>query len=261
MRAGMTGLGSWVLPLAVALVYIFLYLPLLVMVIFSCNDSSIPFQWHGFTLHWYRELAQSSELLLAVKNSLLIAACAVVLSVSLSVLFVCFGARARIAHCFPLFFAGVALPEIVMAVGLLHFFVFLWLPLGLTALIAGHTLLGLGFVVPIIQARFVMIDYRLTEAARDLGAQPGQIFFKIIVPLLMPAIVASALLVFILSLDDFLISFFCSDGTALTLSLYIFTLIRAGASPLVNALSTVLLVASSVLVLIFLFVNRPQEAR
>ena len=150
-----------------------------------------------------------------------------------------------------LFYANLAVPEIVMAVGLLSFFYFFSVPFGLTTLIAGHTLIGLGYVVPMLHARVSDLDYRLTEASLDLGATQIQTFFNVTLPLLLPAMVGAGLLVFVISFDDFLIAFFCAGATEQTLPLYIFSLIRAGSAPVINALSTLLLVVSSLLVLLF----------
>jgi spermidine/putrescine transport system permease protein len=117
-------------------------------------------------------------------------------------------------------------------------------------LIAGHTLLGLAYVVPIIKSSFAEIDYRLIEASMDLGATESQTFHKIIIPILLPSIMSGALLVMIISLDDFFISFFCSGAETLTLPMYIFSQIRTGATPIVNAISTLLLLTSSLLILL-----------
>ena len=118
-------------------------------------------------------------------------------------------------------------------------------------MIVGHTLIGLGYVVPMLYARASEIDYRLVEASLDLGASQVQTFFNITFPLLRPALLGAGLLVFIVSFDDFLIAFFCSGATEQTLPLYIFSLIRVGSVPIINALLTILLVISSLLVLLF----------
>jgi len=145
------------------------------------------------------------------------------------------------------------MPEIVLAVGLLSLFSFFSVSLGATTLIVGHTLLGLGYVIPILHGRFAEMDANLIEASYDLGATQRQTFFKIVLPLLSPALIAAGLLVFIISLDDFIISFFCAGASVQTLPLYIFTVIRTGASPMINALSTIMLLVSSVLVLALSF--------
>lgn len=244
-------MSLYVLPFLAVSTYLFLYIPIFILVLFSFNGGATPYHWGGFSTQWYTALFHSSEIWLALKNTLIIAFTSVLLSLVMAVLYVYWGVSSVLRKMLGLFYAGVALPEIVMAVGLLSFFSFLSIPLGITTLIAGHTLLGLGFAVPIIHARFSELDYTLTEASLDLGATEKQTFFKIILPLLTPALVAAGLLVFILSLDDFLISFFCSGISTQTLSLYIFSMIRLGVSPVINALSTLMLVVSSALVLIF----------
>jgi spermidine/putrescine transport system permease protein len=157
----------------------------------------------------------------------------------------------RIGKYLAIFYGNIVIPETVLAVSLLGFFSMLSISLGFTTLIVGHTVLGLGFVIPIVYARFLELDYRLTEASLVLGATPIQTFFKVTLPLLMPALITSALLVFIISFDDFILTYFCAGSSVQTLSLYILSMIRSGVSPVVNALSAVLLLISSVLVLIF----------
>lgn len=240
-----------ILPLWVALTYLFLYIPLFVLTIFSFNNQMFPYQWVGFTWKWYQELLISSEILHATKNSLIVGCIAVVLSLTLSLLFVIWTTRNKHAGLMAIFYPNLVVPEIILAVGLLSFFIFFNVPFGLVTLIVGHTLLGLGYAIPIIYQRFQSLDQRMIEASLSLGATHRQTFFKIVLPLLTPALVAAGLLVFILSLDDFLIAFFCAGSTAQTLSLYIFSMIRSGVSPVVNALATVMLLVSSLLVMIF----------
>jgi spermidine/putrescine transport system permease protein len=127
--------------------------------------------------------------------------------------------------------------------------------LNLITLTIAHTILGMGFMIPVVYNRFKNIDKRLIEASLDLGASKNKTFFKIILPLVKPSITASSLLVFILSFDDFLLSFFCSGSESQTLSLYIFSMLKTGISPIVNALSTILLTLSSFLVLLFCKMN------
>jgi len=250
-----TMLSALWLPALALGVMLFLYIPLFALIMYSFNASSLGTLWGGWSVRWYQELFEQPELWIALKNSLLVASSAVVLSVTMAVAYVCWGASARLHKLFPIFYTSMAIPEIVFAVSLLVFLTALPVPLGIPTLIVGHTLLGLGFIIPLIRTQFLELDTRLIEASLDLGASERQTFFKITLPLLRPAIIASALLVFVLSFDDFLISFFCSGATGQTLSLYIFGLIRMGASPLINALSTIMLVASSVLVLIFCSLN------
>jgi spermidine/putrescine transport system permease protein len=124
-------------------------------------------------------------------------------------------------------------------------------PLGKVTLIAAHTVLGLGYTVPVLYARYQELDYRLIEASLDLGATYSQTFFRVILPLIRPALIVGALLVFIISFDDFVLSYFCAGPSAQTLPLYILSMLRSGVSPVVNALATGLLVLSSALVVLF----------
>jgi spermidine/putrescine transport system permease protein len=251
----MKSFGSNILPITVAALYFFLYLPIFVLVIFSFNDNAFTCGWSSFTTRWYYELFSSVEVWYALKNSLLIAISSVILSLTLGSSLIFFGSRDVVKRLLLLFYGSLAMPEIVLAVGLLSLFSFLTVPLGATTLIVGHTLLGLGYVIPILHARFIELDESLIEASYDLGATQRQTFFSIVLPLLMPALVASGLLVFIISLDDFIISFFCAGASVQTLPLYIFAVIRTGASPMINALSTIMLIFSSFFVLLFSFLH------
>ena len=244
--------SRYLFPLTVALMYLFLYIPLIVLIIFSFNNNKLRFDWAGFTTKWYAALWQSPEIWHALYNSLIVASSAVVLSLSMSALFIFFGNRRYVKRMLVLFYINLAIPEIVLAVGLMSLFYFLAVPLSLTTLIAAHTILGLGYVVPIVFDRYTELDKKYLEASLDLGATHWQTFRLVVLPLLSPALFASALLVFIISFDDFVLSFFCAGGATQTLPMYIFALIRAGSSPIVSALSTILLIASSLIVLIFL---------
>jgi spermidine/putrescine transport system permease protein len=247
--------SSYCMPIAVATFYLFLYIPIFVLVVFSFNDNAFTNSWIGFTTHWYADLFASTEVWHALKNSLLIALSSVMLSLMLGSILIFFGSRSAVKRLLLLFYGSLAMPEIVLAVGLLSLFSFLAVSLGATTLVVGHTLLGLGYVIPILHGRFVELDESLIEASYDLGATKRQTFFNIVLPLLAPALVAAGLLVFIISLDDFIISFFCAGASVQTLPLYIFAVIRTGASPMVNALSTVMLMVSCLLVLVFSFLQ------
>lgn len=251
----------YLLPLFVVLIYLFLYVPIFVLIVFSFNAGASTSVWSGFSLRWYYELFHSVDILNAFKNSLIVAASSTLLSVCMGVMFVYYSSKNKLRKLLILFYANLAAPEIVLAVGLLTIFSFFMMPLGLTSLIAGHALLGLGYVIPVIQTRFEDIDYRYTEASLDLGASQTQTLLRVILPLLFPALLASALLAFTISLDDFVISFFIAGGSTQTLPMYIFSIIRSGASPIVNAVSTILLVFSSVAVLVYslLAVRRMDE--
>jgi spermidine/putrescine transport system permease protein len=237
-------------PTLVVLLYAFIYMPILVLVLFSFNASSASVQWDSFSLRWYQVLFESPELIDAFKVSLIVACGATFFALLLGFCFVVGTSWWRVRYVYSLFHVNIVLPDIVLGIGLLTIFNFLQLPLGYGSLIVGHTLIGLGFAIPIIRARFIELDPVLTEASLDLGATYWQTMYKVIFPLLMPSILAAALIIFTLSLDDFMIAFFCSGPTLQTLSVYVFNIIRTGIDPSINALSTLILVMSSLLILL-----------
>ncbi len=244
------------LPLVIVATYLFLYIPIIILIIFSFNDAPFPAPWHGFTLDWYYELFHTSEIWDAFITSFIVSSSATAISIAMAISLMYYQIYSpRTRRLLNLFYANLLIPEIFLAVGLISFLAYFSIPLGMPTLIVSHTLLGLGYTVPLIYARFLELDYRLTEASYDLGASPAETFFKITLPLLRPSIIASGLLVFIISFDDFLLSFFCAGSSAQTLSLYIFSMIRSGASPVVNALSTFLIALSSLLVALFCWLN------
>ena len=237
-------------PSFLAATYLFIYVPIFILIVFSFNDNPYTFHWQTLTTQWYRELFASAEVWSAVKNSLIVAGSAVTLSLLLGVLLVFYGAKS--GRKVPLLFYGnLAAPEIVLAVGMLSLFSFFSIPVGMATLIAGHTVIGLGYVVPLVYEQYCELDSRFAEASLDLGATHFQTLRKVIIPMLMPSIVGAGLLVFIMSFDDFVFSFFCAGPGSQTLPLYIFSMIRTGSSPLVSALSVVLLTASSFFVVVF----------
>jgi spermidine/putrescine transport system permease protein len=241
----------WTLLFSAA-TYLFLYVPIVVLLIFSFNTEAFPSPWRGFTLKWYKELFDSIYLWNAFYNSLVVAISATFISVIMGVFLIFYAAQGgRVGKYLVLFYGNLVIPETVLAVSLLGFFSLISIPLGLGTLILAHTVLGLGFVIPIVYARYLELDPKLVEASLVLGATPIQTFFKVTLPLLGPSLIATALLVFIISFDDFIISYFCAGSSAQTLSLYILSMLRSGVSPVVNALSALLLFLSSLLTLTF----------
>lgn len=234
-------------------VYSFLYIPILVFFIFSFNSAPFPAPWLGFTLHWYKALLYESDIWMAVANSLIVALSAVVLSSCMGIFVLLYAVNrgSYLKNIAIYFYGNLIVPEIVFAVGLLGFLTALKVPLGCITLIIAHTILGLGYIVPILYFRYLELDYRLLEAAQDLGASPWQAFFTVVVPLLKPSLVGAALLVFLISFDDFVLAYFCSGTTFQTLPLYILSMLRVGVSPIVNAFSTLLLLLSGIVVLIY----------
>lgn len=237
----------------ISAVYAFLYVPIVVFFIFSFNNAPFPSPWAGFTLNWYHALVQESTIWYALLNSLMVAMTSVVLSVAMGLFLVFYGTYRGgfVQQVLSYFYGNVIVPEIVLAVGLLGLFISCSVPLGFVTLVIAHTVLGLGYIVPIVYSRYLELDYRLLEAAHDLGATPLQAFFTVTIPLLKPALLSAAILVFILSFDDFVFAYFCTGTMFQTLPLYILSMLRIGVSPIVNALSTLLLLLSGVLMIIY----------
>lgn len=238
--------------LSIAAVYLFLYVPLIVLLVFSFNTASFPSPWQGFTWNWYIELFQTEQLWQAFLNSLIVALSSTFLSLLMGIFLIFYCSQEkRIRTFLMLFYGNLIIPETVLAIGLLGLFTLIKVSLGLGTLIVAHTVLALGFVIPIIYARFLELDGRMTEASLVLGATPIQTFLRVILPLLRPSLIATGLLVFILSFDDFILSYFCAGSNSQTLSLYILSMLRSGISPIVNALSAILLTLSSFLAFLF----------
>ena len=232
--------------------FLFLYVPIIILIVFSFNTKSFPAPWAGFTTHWYQELFQASELWHSFFNSLVIALGSACISLAMGVLLIFYRASGgKIGRFLSLFYGNLVIPETVLAIGLLGYFTTLNIPLGISTLIAAHTVLGLGFVIPVLYTRYLSLDPKLTEASLDLGASPLQTFFKVTLPMLRPSMIATGLLVFIISFDDFILSYFCSGAQIKTFSLYLLAMLRSGLSPVVNALSAIMLLFSCGLVTLF----------
>jgi spermidine/putrescine transport system permease protein len=232
------------------LVYAFLYAPLVVVVAYSFNDSRLNAEWVGFTLDWYRKLFQNEEMLFAARNSLIIGLVASAVSTVLGTMagFALYRYRTRALAVLVL--APIAIPEILMGVSLLLFFVLVGITLGMVSIILSHIAFCVGFVAIVVRARLEGMDESLTEAARDLGATPWEAFRLVTLPLIMPGVVAGALMAFTLSIDDFVITFFTAGVGASTLPLQIYTMVKISVTPEVNAVSTLLMLLTLVLILI-----------
>jgi spermidine/putrescine transport system permease protein len=234
-----------------ALVYLFLYVPLTVVVAYSFNDSRLNAEWVGFTWRWYEVLFHDEEMIQAAANSVFIA-------ISASVIATVLGTMAGIAiHRYKLkvlpvlTITPVAMPEILLGVSLLLFFIqVLHLTLGLLSVLIAHITFCVGFVAIVVRARLAGMDESIFEAARDLGATPWQSFRLVTLPLIMPAVVAGALMSFTLSIDDFVITFFTAGVGVSTLPLQIYSMIKIAVTPEVNAVSTLLMLLTLGMILL-----------
>jgi spermidine/putrescine transport system permease protein len=231
-------------------VYAFLFLPILVLVGLSFNASGLPTSWGGFSTRWYGELARNDDIRGGVRNTLVVAVGATALATTLGTL-LAVGIHRYVRR--PLvqaaFIAPAVLPDIVLAVGLLSFYTFVNLTLGLHTVLLSHTLFCMAFVTAVVRTRLQHVDPSLEEAARDLGDSAVGAFVRITLPSLAPGILAGALLSFTLSLDEFVIAFFTNGPTTPTLPQVIYSNVRFGVKPDINALATILLVVSTVAVL------------
>ena len=235
---------------AAVLAYGFLYAPLAIVVAYSFNDSNMNAQWLGFTLDWYRKLFRNEEMLTAARNSLVIGLVASGIATALGTMAGYALYRYRLRLLAVLVLAPIAIPEILMGVSLLLFFVMINLTLGMLSITLAHIAFCIGFVAIVVRSRLAGLDESLTEAARDLGATPWRAFQLVTLPLIMPGVVAGALMAFTLSIDDFVITFFTAGPDSKTLPLAIYTMVKITVTPEVNAVSTLLMGLTLLLIVV-----------
>lgn len=269
-RGPLRRLGKVALGANAWLALAFLYIPILVLILFSFNDSRSVARWTGFSMEWYQSLFGNEPLLRAARNSLLIALVSTLASTAMGTL-TALGMdryRFRLRTGFDaILYLPIVIPEIVLGISLLLFFNLAFFPLlqallgirltlGLSTITIAHIAFSIPFVYVIVRARLVGFDRTLEQAAQDLGANEWRTFWRITFPLLLPGILGGALLAFTLSLDDFLVTAFTAGTASPTMPLYIYSLVRRGVTPEINALSTVLLVASMGLIVVSLILQR-----
>jgi spermidine/putrescine transport system permease protein len=230
--------------------YAFLYVPLLIVIVYSFNDSRLNAEWVGFTFDWYDKLFHNQDMLLAAGNSLLIGLTASAAATVLGTMAGMAMYRYRPRLLSILVLAPIAIPEILMGVSLLIFFVLLNLTLGLVSVALAHIAFCIGFVAIVVRSRLAGMDESLTEAARDCGASPLNAFRYVTLPLIMPGVIAGALMAFTLSIDDFVITFFTAGAGTVTLPLQIYSMIKIAVTPEVNAVSTLLMLLTLALIIV-----------
>jgi spermidine/putrescine transport system permease protein len=239
-------LGRLLTPWA-GLVFVFFYLPIAIMILFSFNQSKLNIVWTGFTLDWYAALWRDSALVRSLQNSLIVATATTLLSVLLGTAggWLLYRYRYRGSSLLEmLVFLPMIVPEVILGVSLLILFVSIGLKLGYATLIISHVTFCFPFVMAAVQARLAGLDPALEEAALDLGATPAQAFRKVLLPYLMPAIVSGALMSFTLSLDELIVTWFTASAGTRTLPLEIFGRIKKGLDPSLNAISTVFILVT-----------------
>jgi spermidine/putrescine transport system permease protein len=257
--------GGWVLPTYTGLVIAYLCLPIFVMILFGFNDTKgkFNFAWQGFTLNWYRHLFAVPGLTNSLKNSLTIAVLATLLSVVLGTTLGLAIGRYRFrgkGGVNLVLFAQIATPEIVLGASLLSLFISLGVARGYITILLAHVMFCIPFVAVTVQARVVGMDRSLEEAAMDLGATPLTTFRMITLPLMMPAILAGALLSFALSIDDFVTTSF-NAGQTTTFPLWVYGASRVGVPPQVNVMGTLIFVVGVALAVTTAVLNRRRAVR
>ena len=235
------------------LVFLFLYLPIFYVIIFSFNTSKLNITFESFTLQWYGTFFKNRTLMEALTNTLIIG----VLSTVISTIIGTIGAIGLSKYNFKgkqlidkLLYIPIVIPEIVLGVALLSIYSVLSIPLGLISITLSHITFSIPFVVITVRARLAGFDKFLEEAAMDLGANRIVTFWRVTLPIILPGVLSGAMLAFSLSIDDVVISFFTSGPGSTTLPLKIFSMVKTGVTPEVNALSTVIMLATIIIIVI-----------
>jgi len=251
-----------------AVIFVFLYAPIAVVIVYSFNSARHGGPWQGFTTGWYGKLFDSREKIDAAKNTLILGLSSTGIATVLGTLLGYGLSRYR----FPgkklfsrLMYIPVVIPDIVMAIAMLMFFSLIrdqlgLFELGMTTMIVAHVTFQIPFVAIVIRSRMIGIDPAIEEAARDLGATAAQTFRHVTLPMILPAVVAGAMLAFTLSLDDFVVSFFTTGPGAGTLPILIYSSVKRGITPDINALSTLIVLVSVIGTLAGLFFQRPRRS-
>ena len=237
---------SWQVIFTV-LMFLFMYLPIFVLTFYSFNKSKYSAGWEGFTLQWYIRFFQDTRILTALQNSLTVAFFAVAVSAVIGTLMAVGLAKYKFrgkSLYLGISYLPLIIPDIAIAVATLVFLAALAIRLSLWTIIAAHIVFCLAYVGLVVSTRLADLDPNLEEAALDLGATPVDAFLKVLLPQLLPGILSGCLLAFVLSMDDFLIASFTSGNGSTTLPMEIFSRIRTGVKPDINALSVILIIGS-----------------
>lgn len=236
--------------ITIILTFVFLYAPIFVLILFSFNKSRMNIVFTGFTFNWYHELFKNTDLLEAFFNTLLIAFTSTIVSTIIGTI----SAIGLYKYDFPfkklingLVYIPIVIPEIVLGISLLSIYTISSLELGMKSLILSHIAFSIPFVVTSVRSTLTLLPKEYEEAAYDLGANKYQVFTKVTLPLIMPGVISGATLALTLSMDDVVISYFTAGPGSNTLPLYIYSIIKTGITPDVNALSTLMLLATIII--------------
>lgn len=254
------GLPRWLVAL-VTTVYAFLHLPILVLVAFSFNASKFSVEWTGFSLEWYRRLLERDDILRALRTSLVVGVLATVIATLFGTLLALGLARHRFRGrraLEALLYVPIVTPEIVAGISLLILYVLIGLPLGLATITIAHVAFCVSFVVVVVLARLEGMDESLEEAALILGADEITTFWRVTVPQLWPGILSAALLAFTMSFDDFVITSLVAGPGSSTLPLVVYSMVRRNIEPSINAISTLILLITTLLIYVADRYSRPR---
>ncbi|WP_281973944.1 MULTISPECIES: ABC transporter permease [Ruegeria] len=244
----------------IAAVFAFLYVPISVLFALSFNEGGLPTAWTGFSVKWYGALLANDQILGAALNTLIVAVVSTLMATVLGTL-LAIGVeirRRKGRFLETIIFAPMIIPDIVLAIALLSFFSMLNVTMGLHTIIASHVVFNLAFVCSVVRARLKTFDWSIVEASTDLGASTPVTLWRIVLPVMMPAVIAGALLAFTLSVDEFIIAFFTAGAgrDSITLPMQIFAMIRFGVTPEINALATLVMTLSVVALALSQRLNR-----
>jgi len=248
----------------VAVITVITYIPILLTAIYSFNESKLSTVWAGFSLKWYRELFRDREIREALVNSLILAG----LSCFFAVVIGTTGAlgmqrkKSKVNDAVAaISLLPIMIPEIILGMVFLSVFSFMGLPFGMLTLVIAHTSFCIPYIYSMVKARLAGMDKMLEEAAKDLGASPVRVFFDITLPLIMPAILSGCMLAFAMSFDDVVISIFVTGPTVNTLPIKIYTQIKTGVTPEINALATMMLLITIVLLILSSMIGKINKTQ
>jgi putrescine transport system permease protein len=256
---------SWFNVTAIVFGFAFLYIPILILVIYSFNDSKLVTVWGGFSMKWYKGLLDNEQLMDAAWTTLRVAfisaTMATVLGTMAALVLVRMG-RFRGRTLFSgMIFAPLVMPEVITGLSLLLLFVAINFDRGFWTIVLAHATFTMCFAAVVVQARLSDFDQRVEEAAMDLGASPVATFFQVTLPIIAPSVISAWLLAFTLSLDDLVIASFTTGPSATTLPMKIYSQVRLGVTPEINAVSTIMIAFVTVGVLIASYMTKMQTAR
>ncbi|WP_420585923.1 ABC transporter permease [Ruegeria sp.] len=241
---------SWFNTVSLTLGFAFLYIPMIILIIFSFNESKLVTVWAGFSTKWYGELFQNEQLLdaawVTVRVAVFSSTIATILGTAAAYVLVRGGRFFGRTLFSGMIYAPLVMPEVITGLSLLLLFIGIGLDRGILTIVLAHTTFSMCFVSVVVSSRLVTFDQSLEEAALDLGCSPAQAFRLVTLPIIAPAVISGWLLAFTLSLDDLVIASFTSGPSATTLPMRIFSAVRLGVSPEINALSTIMIAVVTV---------------